>query len=146
MVVNHLKEVNTEAYADFWAAVASWCIMASQGNTAGESLLSFSIKAITEMEDKYLRKWLEQRLNMTTGPHPQGGGTSSRGIEGGGAAESMTQAAFAADIGKGGAHRPKALGGPMAAGQLQGPTKEGNEKTCYTDNNIAAIMGFLHVH
>jgi hypothetical protein len=58
----------------------------------------------------------------------------------------MTQATFAADIGKGVALGLKALGGPMAAAQAQGTTKEGEEKTRYSDDDIAAIMGFSHVH
>ena len=80
-------------------------------------------------------------------------GPRSRGSEpptvaqGGGAAGPMTQATFAADIGKGVALGLKALGGPISPGNLaQGTTKEGDEKTHYTDNNIAAIMGFSHVH
>ncbi len=40
----------------------------------------------------------------------------------------------------------KALGGPMAAVQpQQGTTKEGEDKTRYTEDDIAAIMGFSHV-
>jgi len=58
----------------------------------------------------------------------------------------MTQATFAADIGKGVALGLKALGGPMAATQAQGTTKEGEEKMRYSDDDIAAIMGFSHVH
>ena len=55
----------------------------------------------------------------------------------------MTQATFAADIGKGVALGLKALGGPISPGNLaQGTTKEGNEKTRYTDDDIAAIMDF----
>ena len=57
----------------------------------------------------------------------------------------MFQATFAADISKWVALGPKALGGPLTTGHVQGPPKEGEEKTCYTDDNIAAIMGFLHV-
>ena len=64
----------------------------------------------------------------------------------GGPSGPMTQATFAADIGKGVALGLKALGGPMAAAQAQGTTKEGEEKTRYSDDDIAAIMGFSHVH
>ncbi len=59
----------------------------------------------------------------------------------------MTQANFAADIDKGVALGLKALGGSISPGNLaQGPTKEGDEKTRYTNDNIAAIMGFSHDH
>jgi hypothetical protein len=56
----------------------------------------------------------------------------------------MPQGNFAADIGKGVALGLKALGGPIATVQ-QGATKEGEEKKRYTDDDIAAIMGFSHV-
>ena len=56
----------------------------------------------------------------------------------------MPQVNFAADIGKGVALGLKALGGPIATVQ-QGAAKEGEEKNCYTDKDIAAIMGFSHV-
>jgi len=81
IVVAHLEADNTAAYADAWATIAHWCILASQGTTAGESLVSFAIEAVTEVEDEYLGKWLEQRLDTTRG----------------GPAGPMTQATFAAD-------------------------------------------------
>ena len=72
MVVHHIEEVDTQEYTDAWATVAAWCILASQGNTSGENLMSFSIEAITEVEDDYLGRWLEQRLDTTMGPRQQG--------------------------------------------------------------------------
>ncbi len=99
-----------------------------------------------EVEDKYLGRWLEQRLDTTMGPHARGSGppTVAQAV---GPAGPMTQATFTADIGKGVALGLKALGGPIAHGTLaQGTTKEVDEKTRYTDDDIAAIMGFSHVH
>ena len=145
MVVHHIEEVDTREYTDAWATVAAWCILASQGNTSGESLMSFSIEAITEVEDDYLGRWLEQRLDTTMGPRQQGAVPAVAPYRGG-APGPMSQATFAADIGKGVALGLKALGAPMATGHLQSPTKDGDEKTRYTDDDIAAIMGFSHVH
>ena len=71
---------------------------------------SFAIEAITEVEDEYLGKWLEQRLDTTMGPRPQGS-ESAAVAQKGGPAGPMTQATFAADIGKGVAFGLKALGG-----------------------------------
>ncbi len=68
IVVTHLKADNTGAYAEVWTIIAAWCILESQGTTTGESLVSFTIEAITEVEDEYLGKWLEQRLDRTMGP------------------------------------------------------------------------------
>jgi hypothetical protein len=144
MVVQHIDEVDTQAYADAWSTVAAWCILASQGNASGESLMAFSIEAITEVEDDYLGRWLEQRLDTTMGPCKQEAvpavATQREGPTG-----LMSQATFAADIGKGVALGLRALGGPLTTGHVQGPTKEGDEKTRYTDDDIAAIMGFSHV-
>jgi len=127
MVVNHIEEVASQEYTDAWATVAAWCILASQGNTTGESLMSFSIEAITEVEDEYLGRWLEQRLDTTMGPRQQGSALAVAAHQGG-APGPVSQATFAADIGKGVALGLKALGAPMASGRLQSPTKEGDEK------------------
>ena len=143
IVPNHVREVNTQAYADAWATIAAWCLLAGQVSTMGESLVSFSIEAITEVEDEYLGKWLEQRLDTTLGPRPQGGAPLS-GTQKGGSSGSMPQENFAADIGKGVALGLKALGGPIATVH-QGATKEDEEKTRYTGDDIVAIMGFSHV-
>ncbi len=63
-----------------------------------------------------------------------------------GPAKSMLlQANLAADIGNGVALGLKALGGQLKGGKLQGPTQEVDEKTRYTDNDIAAVMGFSHI-
>ncbi len=145
IVVNHIDEVNDAAYGAAWATIVAWCILASQGNTAGESLVLFSIEAITEVEDDYLGRWLEQRLDTTLGPRPRGGGTTG-GTTQPGPSGPMAQTTFAADIGKGVALGLRALGGPMAAAQAQSATKEVEEKTRYSDDDIAAIMGFSHVH
>ncbi len=143
IITDHIGEVNTTAYADAWATIAAWCLLAGQASTTGESLVFFSIEAITEFEDKYLGKWLEQRLDTTMGPPPQGGAPMS-GAQRRGSSGPMPLGNFAADIGKGVALGLKALGGPIASVQ-QGATKDGKEKTRYTNDDIAAIMGFSHV-
>jgi hypothetical protein len=97
------------------------------GSRVVYSLVSFSIEAITEVEDEYLGKWLDQRLDTTLGPRPRGGGTIG-GTTQTGPSGPMAQATFAADIGKGVALGLRALGGPMAAAQAQSATKEVEEK------------------
>ena len=145
IVVTHIEEVGDQTYATAWSTVVAWCMLASQANAAGESLVSFSIEAITEVEDEYLGKWLEQRLDTTLGPRPRRGGTigMTSQVDPSGP---MAPATFAADIGKGVALGLRALGGLMVAAQAQGTTKEGDEKTRYSNDDIAAIMGFSHVH
>jgi len=143
IVVAHLEEANDAQYAMAWETLATWCYMASQGNKDGEILTSFSIEAITEVEDEYLGKWLEQRLDTAMGPRPRGG---AQGVAQSvwGQTWAMSQATLAADIGKGVTLGLKAMGGQMPSGQQQATTKEGDEKTRYTDDDIAVIMGFSH--
>ena len=127
------------------ATVSAWCVLASQGSSSGDSLMSFSIEAITEVEDKYLGKWLEQQLDTTMGTRPQGGVaaiTTPRGQQ----TAQLNHATLVADIGKGVALQLKALGGPIAMAHAPTPTTEGNAKMRYTEDDIAAIMGFSHVH
>lgn len=53
VILKHVEEVNTQAYADAWDLVVAWCIMASQGCKDRESLLSFAVITITKVEDVY---------------------------------------------------------------------------------------------
>ena len=145
IVANHIDEVNDAAYGAAWATIIGWCLLASQGSAIGESLVSFSIEAITEVEDEYLGRWLEQRLDTTLGPRPRGGSITG-GTTHSGPAGPMAQATLAADIGKGVALGLKALGGSIATGQGTSTTKEDDAKTRYTEDDIASIMGFSHVH
>ncbi len=80
----------------------------------GESFVSFAIEAITEVDDDYLGRWLEQRLDTTLGPRPQGGAPKANTPRGG-ASGAVPQVDFAADIGKGVALGLKAFGGPLAS-------------------------------
>ena len=145
IIMTQLEEVNTQEYADAWATAAAWCVLASQGNATGDSLTSFSIEAITEVEDEYLGKWLEQRLDTTMGPRPQGGMAVSA-TQRGPTPAPLTHATLAADIGKGVALGLKALGGSIATGQGTSTAAEGDAKTRYIEDDIASIMGFSHVH
>ncbi len=88
IVVAHLEEANDAQYATAWETLATWCYMASQGNKDGESLTSFSIEAITEVEDEYLGKWLEQRLDTTMGGRT-GGGARCLGANRGGVTRNL---------------------------------------------------------
>ena len=82
IITDHIGE-DTTAYAEAWTTIADWCLLAGQASTTGDSFVSFSIEAITEVEDEYLGRWLEQRLDTTMGPRPQGGAPLSREQRGG---------------------------------------------------------------
>ncbi len=53
-----------------WDLILAWCILAAQQNTYGNSHLSLAVEAITEGDEDYFKKWIDQRLNSTFGPRP----------------------------------------------------------------------------
>jgi hypothetical protein len=53
-----------------WELIVKWCVVASQHDAQGESLVAFSVEAITEGDDAYFGQWVEQRLDGTLGRWP----------------------------------------------------------------------------
>ena len=52
------------ALGDAWSFVVHWrYYLASQTDKDNESLVALTLDAITKMDDKYLGRWLEQRLD-----------------------------------------------------------------------------------
>ncbi len=61
------------ALGDAWSFVVHWrYYLASQTDKDNESLVVLTLDAITKMDDEYLGRWLEQRLDNTLGTHPRG--------------------------------------------------------------------------
>jgi hypothetical protein len=56
-----------------WDLVLSWCLLAAQRNSAGNSHLSLAVEAVTEGDDEYFVRWIDQRLDSTFGPRPSRG-------------------------------------------------------------------------
>ncbi len=61
---------NPEKVRTDWDLIPAWCILAAQQNTYGNSHLSLAVEAVTEGDDDYIKKWMDQRLNSTFSPHP----------------------------------------------------------------------------
>ncbi len=131
-----------------WDLILAWCILAAQQNTYGNSHLSLSVEAVTEGNNDYFEKWINQRLDSTFGPRP---GTGLAGHAGMGGVTLPhdpvhVSAIMATEVGKGVALGLRAAGHlHRDASQLGGGYKMETSKG-YTKDNIAAIMGFTGVY
>ncbi len=65
-----------------WDLILTWCILAAQQNTYGNSHLSLSVEVVTEGDDDYFEKWIDQQLNSTFGPRPGTGLVGHAGMGG----------------------------------------------------------------
>jgi hypothetical protein len=70
LVMVHLENVNNNVVVAAWSLIAKWCLVVAQRDPSGDSWVAFSVKAITEGEDKDLSRWLEQCLSSTLGTRP----------------------------------------------------------------------------
>jgi hypothetical protein len=97
---------------------------------------------VTEGGDKYLGKWMEQRLNATMGTGPQKGP-----LTGGGMNWPMSQmpAQFAAELGKGVTLGLTALGPLKAPLVNQGGTTDTKGKKLYGEEDVASLMSFSNI-
>ncbi len=53
-----------------WELIVQWCVVAAQRDPQGDSLVSFSIKAIMEGDDAYFGQWMENQLDGMMGKRP----------------------------------------------------------------------------
>ncbi len=140
---------NVEKARTEWELVLSWCLMALQMKTSGNSHLSLAVEAVTEGDDNYFVQWIDQRLDSMFGPRT-GKGSTGHNDRGGMALlahdQAQVSAIMASEVGKG-----VALG-LRAAGHLHrdatniggGYDSEGGKG--YTKDDIAALMGFAGVY
>jgi hypothetical protein len=145
LVMAHLKHANKDVVVAAWSLIAKWCLMAAQRGASGDSWIAFSVKAITEGEDKDLSRWLKQCLSSTLGARPTirspagATGAHAQGLP-------SVLAQFAAELGKG------VSMGLTAWGLLANPTVsqsgvgDGESKQGYSTKDIAALMGFVCIH
>ena len=83
------EAVNVAKASTDWDLILSWCILAAQQDTNGNSFLGLPVDTVMERDDKYLAKWIDQRLDATFGPHPSSGLPRNAGMWG--APTHMTQ-------------------------------------------------------
>ncbi len=71
MIMKHLEEAGaTNKQGKAWDLVVKWCVVVAQKDAQGDSLVSFTVKAVTEGADSYLEQWVEQGRNATMGVRP----------------------------------------------------------------------------
>jgi hypothetical protein len=143
-----VKSANVVATTGEWELILSWCVLAAQQEESASSLLALSVEAVTERDDEYFSKWIDQRLDSTLGPHPTMRPQGNIGVEGTFHHHDPTQvsAMMATEVGKGVALGLRAMGHlqrdtPQLGGGDKGDTSKG-----YTKDDIAAIMGFAGVY
>ncbi len=125
-----------------WQLAMQWCVVAAQRNSQGDSHVAFSVDAITETDDAIFCQWAETRLNGTMGTKPTTPGAMAMPL---GGTHPQAHGQFAAELGRGGALGLQALGPLKPSAGNQGGGGESESKPLYTEEDIAALMGFSHV-
>jgi hypothetical protein len=91
------QEGQTQQTNTAWELVVKWCVVAAQQDSQGDSLVSFSVEAITEGDDADFGQWVKQRLDGTLGKRPTPDGT--RGTAPATRAAGIVPQNFAAELG-----------------------------------------------
>jgi hypothetical protein len=107
-----VKSADVVATTGEWDLILSWCVLAAQQEESGSSLVALSVEAVTEGDDEYFSKWIDQRLDSTLGPHPRMRPQGNIGVEGTSHHHDPTQvsAMMATEVGKGVALGLRAMG------------------------------------
>ncbi len=145
LVLKHIKDVppeQEEATGNMWQLVLRWCVMAAQKDQQGDSLVLFSIEAITEGDDAYFGQWMENGLNSTMGTWPA---TEHHTGALGAVTPPQVPAHFAAELSKGVAMGLHAHGPFKTLALHQGGLVDTDGKQGYGEEDIVTLMGFLHV-
>jgi hypothetical protein len=59
IIMKHLVETGaTNKQGKAWDFVVKWCIVAAQKDAQGDSLVLFTVKAVTEGDDSYFEQWV----------------------------------------------------------------------------------------
>jgi hypothetical protein len=118
-------------------------VVAAQQDSQGDSLVSFSVEAITEGGDADFGQWVEQRLDGTLGKRPTPDGT--RGTAPATRAAGIVPQNFAAELGGGVALGLHALSPFKQQTGTGGGSGDADSKKGYGEEDIAALMGFSRV-
>jgi hypothetical protein len=140
IMIKHLEETGaTKDQGKAWDFVTKWCIVVAQKDAQGDSLVVFTVKATTEGGDSYFKQWVEQQLNATMGVGPA---QETRGGTAMIAQSTPVPAQFAAELGKELAMGLELLGPLQSPTLSQGGHADTDTKQGYSNENIAALMGF----
>ena len=119
-----------------------WCVMAAQADQQGDSWVAFAVDAVTDNNDDYFGKWVENCLDSTMEKQPavDGGMRATMVVN-----PAQGPAQFAAELGKGVAMGLQAFGPFKTPLTAQGGGFESKSKQGYGEEDIAALMGISHV-
>jgi hypothetical protein len=141
-IINDADDSNKAS--DDWQLVLSWCLLAAQQDANGNSYLGVPVDAVTEGDNDYFEKWINQRLDLVFGPRPNTGSVGTTGPWGNTfpqTASSQVSALMAAEVGKGVALGLRAMGHLQRDLSQPGGGYDSEAKG-YTKDDIAAVMGF----
>ena len=108
-----LTIVNEAANSDKSGNWSFWCLLAAQQEANGNSLLGLPVDAVTEGDDDYFEKWIDQLLYAVFGPRPNPGPPRTAGLWGSTnpqTAPSQVSALMGTKVGKGVALGLRAMG------------------------------------
>ena len=100
-IINDADDLNKAC--DDWQLVLSWCLLAAQQDANGNSYLGVPVDAVTEGDDDYFEKCIDQRLDAVFGPRPNTGSVGTTGPWGSThpqTAPSQVSALMATEVGK----------------------------------------------
>ena len=61
MIMKHLEETgSTNEQGKAWDLVVKWCVVVTQTDAQEDSLMLFTVEAVTEGDDSYFEQWMEQ--------------------------------------------------------------------------------------
>ena len=114
LVLTIIKDADDSNKAcDDWQLVLSWCLLAAQQDANRNSYLGVPVDAVTEGDNDYFEKWIDQRLDSVFGPRPNTGSVRTTGPWGSTfpqTAPSQVSALMATEVGKGVALGLRAMG------------------------------------
>jgi hypothetical protein len=145
LVLTIIKDADDSNKAcDDWQLVLSWCLLAAQQDANRNSYLGVPVDAVTEGDNDYFEKWIDQRLDSVFGPRPNTGSVGTTGPWGSTlpqTAPSQVSALMATEVGKGVALGLRAMGHLQRDSSQPGGGYDSEAKG-YTKVDIAAVMGF----
>jgi hypothetical protein len=143
MIMKHLEETGaTNKQGKAWDLVVKWCVMAAQKEAQEDSLVLFTVKAVTEGDDSYFEQLVEQQLNATMGMRPMQETLGGMSLT---AQSNSVPAQFAAELSKRLAMGLKLLGPLKSPTAAQGGHTNTDTKQGYSNEDIAALISFAHV-
>ena len=142
-IINDADNLNKAS--NDWQLVLSWCLLAAQQNANGNSYLGVPVDAITEGDDDYFEKWIDQRLDVVFGPRPNTDSVGTTGPWGSThpqTAPSQVSVLMATKVGKGAALGLRAMCHLQPDLSQPGGGGYDSKTKGYTKDDIAAVMGF----